>query len=108
MIPSEKHGGSDQGYVEIRKIIRAIGELFKNHNSDLAPLKKKLKGLGGKLMGSEGKLLIHVHYVLVCPNSQVQPGMEWKLPRDWNEGTGQADHQGDDYLLKFCLVPEGV
>jgi hypothetical protein len=89
MTMSEKHRGSKQGYVEICKIIRTIDELFKKHNSDEAPPRKKLKGPEGKPMGSEGKLSIHVHYVLVCPDSQVQPGLEWQLPGGWNEGTGR-------------------
>ena len=98
---SEKHGGFKQGYMEIHKIIGTIGELFKKHDSDQPPPGKKLKEPGGNPS-------IQVHYVLVCPNSQVQPGLAWQLPKGWNEDTGQADHRGDDYLLKFCLVPDGV
>ena len=101
MTTSENHNGSKQGYVEIRKIIGIIGELFKKQDSDQAPPAKKLKGPGGKQIGSEGKPLIHIHYVLVCPDSQVQPGLEWQLPGGWNEGTAHADHRGDGYLLKF-------
>jgi len=100
MTRSEKHEGSKQGLVEIRKIIGTIGELLKEHDSGRARPKKKSRL-------SEGKPFIQVHYVLVCPDSDVQSGPQWQI-RGWNEGTGQTDHRGDGYLLKICMVPEGA
>ena len=94
MTTSGKHGGSEQGCVEICKIIGSISELLGKHDSDQPPLGKKLKGPGGKLS-------IQVHYVLVYPDSQVQQDLEWQLPKGWNEGTRVANHRGDGYLLKF-------
>ena len=94
MTMSGKHGGSEQGYVEICKIIGSISELLEKHNSDQPPPGKKLKGLGDKPS-------IQVHYILAYPDSQLQRDLEWRLPKSWNEGTRLADHRGDGYLLKF-------
>ena len=75
MTTSEKHGESKQG---MWRYTRSSGQLtnYSRNTIQISPPGKKLKGPGGNPS-------IQVHYVLVCPDSQVQPGLAWQLPKGW-------------------------
>ena len=70
------HGGSSEGYLHIRKIMRHVRGLLKEKKFDAA---------------------VKVVYFLVCPDYKSQH--EWRMPVDWEKSTKVYDHHGGGFCI---------
>ena len=74
---SERHTGSTEGYVHIRKIMRRVRELLQE--------------------GS--RVTIKVAYLLVCPEDKSH--YQWVMPAGWDDSTVLNDHRGWAYCVRI-------
>ena len=75
---SPRNGGSSQGYLLIRNIMKHV---------------RKLLGLPSRGPG------IEVSYFLVCPDDRSH--YEWNMPVDWNKNTVVNNHRGNAYCVRI-------
>jgi len=75
---SPRHGGSSDGYLLIRNIMRRV---------------RKCLGLGNREPG------IKVSYFLVCPDDGSH--YQWNMPPDWNKNAAVNDHRGEAYCIRI-------
>jgi len=71
------HGGSAEGYLRIRKIMRHVRGLLKEKEFNAA---------------------VKVVYFLVCPDDKSQH--EWQMPVNWEKSTKVYDHRGDGFCIR--------
>ena len=76
---SQTHGGSANGYFNIRKIMMRVRELLTQSN---------MKGIELK-----------VAYVLVCPEDELQH--TWQMPGSWDKEISQNDHRGKPFCVRI-------
>ena len=79
---SQSHGGSAQGYREIRSIV--------------GTLKERLGRTGTP------KPSVVVRYILVVPTGNNQD-LQWRFPSGWNKDFNRDDHRGDVYCLEIPI-----
>jgi hypothetical protein len=80
---SANHGGSAQGYRDIRKIMTRVCELL----GQVRP-----------------NAIVKVVYFLVCPENGPQHHV-WQMPVEWDLGIQTHDHRGDAFCIR---VPVSV
>ena len=78
IMASPRHGGSSQGYLIIRNIMKRARKLLELPS------------------GTPG---IEVSYFLVCPDDGSQH--QWNMPVDWERNTTVNDHRGKAYCIRI-------
>ena len=81
---SERHRGSAEGYLQIRRIIERVKELAEKEHSDPK---------------------VRVVYCLICPEGNTRNF--WAMPDGWTESTGDNDHRAEAFYLRvpfFCTL----
>ena len=76
---SQPHGGSANGYLNIRKIMIRVRKLFEEREMDGIKLK--------------------VAYVLVCPEDEFEH--TWQMPGGWDKEISKNDHRGQPFCVRI-------
>ncbi|KIJ55363.1 hypothetical protein M422DRAFT_151745, partial [Sphaerobolus stellatus SS14] len=86
---SPTHGGSREGYVSIRRIIRSLKSSFGTIEVKDGDGKREIK--------------ITVNYVYVTPREEGHTQYQWRCPGGWNKHARLHDHRGDFYCLRMPI-----
>ncbi|KIJ34813.1 hypothetical protein M422DRAFT_34915 [Sphaerobolus stellatus SS14] len=96
---SPTHGGSREGYVSIRRIIKSLKSSFGTI---------EVKDGDGKIIKMQKReIKITVNYVYVTPKEEGHTQYQWRCPGGWNKHARLHDHRGDFYCLRMP-IPAGT
>ncbi|KIJ23241.1 hypothetical protein M422DRAFT_39715 [Sphaerobolus stellatus SS14] len=95
---SPTHGGSREGYVSIRRIIKSLKSSFETI---------EVKDGDGKIIKMQKReIKITVNYVYVTPREGDHTQYQWRCPGGWNKHARFYDHRGDFYCLRMPIPAE--